>query len=131
MAFPTNDRRVRAGYFVLQALATLGWWLVITASPEWRAWFAFGDDGRSLWSFLPGDLLFWCTGSLAVGHGEWHGCRWTAGACGVLCGALACSVLHAATLATLSGAGWYGVLLMLPALGITCWLAWSARCSRS
>lgn len=127
---PPIGRTVRAAYFVVQALATVVWWLAVCVSPEWRAWFAFGDDVRSLWSFLPGDLVFWFVGSLAVGHGEWHGNGWTSPLRWVLCGALASSVLHAAALAALSGAGWPGVLLMAPALGITVCLTWSATCAR-
>lgn len=123
--------RIRAVYFVIQALGTLAWWVLIAASPGWRAWFAFGDDGESLRLFLAADLIFWCGGSLAVGHGEWHGNRWTGPARLVLCGAMACSVLHAASLAAISGAGWPGVFLMLPALMATLWLTRSATCSRS
>lgn len=123
--------RIRAVFFVVQALATLAWWLLVAISSGWRAWFAFGDDGGSLWPFLAADLVFWFTGSLAVGHGEWHGNRWTGAARLVLCGAMACSVLHAASLAAISGAGWPGVFLMLPALAATLWLTRSATCSRS
>lgn len=123
------SRSVRSAYFVIQALTTLAWWMAVSMSPSWRMWFAFGDDGLSLRSFLPGDLVFWVVGSLAVGHGEWHGNAWTASLRWVLCGALACSVLQAASLAAISGSGWPGVLLMLPALVFTLRLTWSATCS--
>jgi len=123
--------RIRAAYFLLQAVATLGWWLLIAVSPGWRAAFAFGDDGGSLRPFLAADLVFWCAGSLAVGHGEWHGNRWTGPARLLLCGAMTSSVLHAASLAIISGAGWPGVVLMLPALITTLWLARRAACSTS
>lgn len=131
MAPPPARRTVRAAYFVMQALATVAWWLAIGVSPKWRAFFFFGDDGRSLWSFLPGDLAFWCVASLAVGHGEWHGNGWTAPLRWMLCGAMASSVLHAAAQAGISGAGWLGVFLMLPPFAVTVWLTWSATCSRA
>jgi len=123
--------RIRAVYFVIQAVATLAWWLLIAVSPRWRAAFAFGDDGASLWPFLAADLVFWCAGALAVGHGEWHGNRWTGPARLLLCGAMTCSVLHSASLAAISGAGWLGAFFMLPALVTTLWLTRSAACSTS
>jgi hypothetical protein len=123
------NAQIRAAYFSLQAATTIVWWLLITTSSDWRSRFAFGDDGELLWSFLPSDLVFWCLGSLAVAYGEWRGETWTPALRWVVCGALGCTVLHSAGLATLTGAGWIGVWLMLAAFIVTFWLAWSATCS--
>lgn len=79
--------------------------------------------------FLVADLVFWCLGSLAVAWGEWQGATWTASLRSALCGALGCSLLHAVVLAARSGAGWSGVLVMLPALVVTVWLTWSSNSS--
>lgn len=117
---------MRAAYFLAQGVATLAWWVVIGLSPSARSWFAFGDDGRSLLTFLVADVFFWIGGSLAAAWGEWSGAAWTAALRPVLCGALACSVIHALTLALLTRAGWPGVLLMLSALLSTAWLTWHA-----
>ena len=128
-----NDGRQRASpsgaYFALQGIATLGWWTLVAASPAWRRWFAFGDDGASLVPFLAADLVFWCLGSLAVAWGEWRRAAWTAALRFVLCGALGGSLLHALVLAARSGAGWSGVLVMLPALVATVWFAWYSTSS--
>jgi hypothetical protein len=128
-----NEQRrrlsLRVAYFAVQAGATFGWWAVIVASPAWRRRFAFGDDGASLVPFLAPDLVFWCLGSLAAAWGEWRGAPWAVAARFVLCGALGSSLLHAASLAARSGAGWLGVLLMLPALFATGWLTWSSSSS--
>jgi hypothetical protein len=131
MVGPPSGQRTRAAYFLCQTIATAAWWLVVVMSPEWRKWFAFGDDGRSLWPFLPADLVFWCAGSLALSYGEWCRASWTPALRLVVCGGLGCSVLHAAALATLCGAGWVGVLFMFVALGVTVWLTWSATWFRS
>lgn len=112
------------GYFVAQAVATLAWWALMAWSPEWRRWFAFGDDGASLWAFFPTDILFWCGGSLAAAMGAWWRTRWAMPVACVLCGAIAASVLHAATLASQARAGWPGVLLMVPALALTLFFTW-------
>lgn len=121
--------QIRAAYFLLQAAATIVWWLLIATSSKWRLWFAFGDDSDLLWSFLPSDLVFWCLGSLAVAFGEWRNARWTHALRWVVCGAMGYTVLHCATLASMTGAGWIGVWLMLAAFCVTFWLAWSVTCS--
>lgn len=112
------------GYFAIQGVATLGWWALIAWSPAWRRWFAFGDDVASLWMFFPADMLFWCGGSAAAAMGAWWQARWAPPVAWALCGAIAASVLHAATLATQARAGWPGVLLMVPALLLTLFCAW-------
>jgi len=73
---------------------------------------------------FPSDMLFWCAGSLAVAWGMWRRKPWAATLAWVLCGAIAVSVLHAATLAMHARAGWSGVLLMVPALILTVFFAW-------
>jgi hypothetical protein len=117
---------MRSGYFALQGAATLAWWTLLAVSPSARRWFAFGDAGDSLLPFLPADIVFWCAGSWAAAQSEWSGARWAPAVRLLLCGGLACSVLHAASLAMLAGAGWPGVVLMLPALAVTWCLTWTA-----
>ena len=113
-----------AGYFVAQAVATLAWWALMAWSPGWRRWFAFGDDGASLWVFFPTDMLLWFGGSLVAATGFRRRAPWALPVACVVCGAIAASVLHAAMLAAQSRAGWPGVLLMLPALSLTLFFAW-------
>ena len=73
---------------------------------------------------FPTDILFWCGGSLAAAMGAWWQTRWEMPVACILCGAIAASVLHAATLAIQTRAGWPGVLLMVPALLISLFFAW-------
>jgi hypothetical protein len=121
--------QIRAAYFLVQAAMSIAWWLLIATSTVWMSRFAFGDDGDLLWSFLPSDFVFWCLGSLAVAVGEWRKAAWTSAVRWVVCGAMGCSVLHCAGLASMASAGWIGVRMMLAAFCITFWLAWSATCS--
>ena len=79
--------------------------------------------------FLAADIVFWCLGSWAAAWGEWRRAAWAVALRFVLCGALGGSLLHAAVLAARSGAGWSGVLVMLPALVATVWLTWSSTSS--
>jgi hypothetical protein len=113
-----------AAYHLLQAVATVSWWSAVAMSPDVRRAFAFGDDGASLWQFLPSDLLFWCGGSLLVAAAAWGGHRWAGVASLVLLGAVGCSWVHAVALAWHSGAGWAGVVLMAVALTMTARSAW-------
>ncbi len=116
--------RAWAAYHLVQAAATLGWWTAVATSPQVRGTFAFGDDGSSLWPFLPGDLLFWCGGSLIVAATVWSGCACAGSASLVLLGAVSCSWVHAAALAWQSRAGWTGVVLMAIAVAMTARSAW-------
>ncbi len=113
-----------AAYHLLQASATLGWWTAVAMSPQVRRAFAFGDDGASLWQFLPADLLFWCGGSLTVAVAAWSGRRWAGAASLVLLGAVGCSWAHSAALAWQARAGWTGVVLMAIAVVMTARSAW-------
>lgn len=108
-------------YFAVQGVATAAWWAVISASPTWRTWFAFGDDGASLLPFFPADLLFWCLGSLAAAWGIWAEAAWAGAVRWLVAGAMCGSVLHAAAVACLVGAGWPGVLVMAVACVATGW----------
>lgn len=122
----SGPHRARAAYFAAQAIATAGWWTAVAWAPAVRRVFAFGDAGESLLPFLPADMLLWVGGSLAAAWGDWSGAAWTPALRHALCGALACSVLHAVGLAIHKGAGWPGAVLMAPALAITAWLTWQA-----
>lgn len=121
---PVASAAWRAGYFAAQAGATLAWWMLIAVAPACRRWFAFGDDGRSLLPFLPGDVLFWVIGSCIAACGERSGAPWRNAVRHAVGGGMACSLVHAAGAAAIAGAGFGGVLLMLPAVALTLWLAW-------
>lgn len=124
MVFLRSGVAAASGYFFVQGIATLGWWALMASSSDWRRWFAFGDDGASLWTFLPADILLWCGGSLVASWAVWHRKPWAVSLTWALCGAIAASVLHAAALAVQARAGWPGVLLMVPALFLTVFFAW-------
>ena len=129
----SSDRRrlsATAVYFAVQAVATLAWWAVIAWSPAWRRWFAFGDDGASLWTFFPADLLCWCVGSLAAAWGDWRRSSWSRSIAWAVSGAITASVLQAATLALHTLAGLPGVLLMAPALVLTVFFTWRSTRDR-
>jgi hypothetical protein len=123
-SFDACGSRWRAAYFALQGLATLAWWLLIAVSPTWRRWFAFADDGASLLQFLPGDLIFWVLGSFLAAWAELIGASWQRGVRHAVGGAVACSLVHAMSVAALAGAGFRGVILMTPAVLLTGWLSW-------
>jgi|GEM_PF-5495940 len=120
-----------AAYHLLQAAATLAWWMAVATSPQVRQSFAFGDDGASLWQFLPGDLLFWCGGSLVVAAAAWRGCGWAGAASLVLLGGIGASWVHAGTLAWQASVGWSGVVLMAIAVAMTARSAWCLFRSRA
>lgn len=124
MVFLRSGVAAASGYFFVQGVATLGWWVVMASSLEWRRWFAFGDDGASLWAFLPADILVWCVGSLAAAWAVRRRTPWAAPLVWALCGGIAASVLHAVALAVQTRAGWLGVLVMVPALVLTVFFAW-------
>lgn len=116
------------GYLVLQGVGVYLWWAMLLLLPESRGPFlAPGAPDSTLLAFIGADLTVFGGGSLAAAYGLWHGRNW---AWGVLCGVAGASVyggLYAAGLPLLSGGGWLGALLMLPAIVVPPWLAWVFR----
>ncbi len=124
VGLPSPGARWRAACYTCQASATLAWWGGVAMSPTWRGMFAFGDDGRSLLPFLPGDLVFWILASLLAARAEWTAAPARRSMRLVIAGAVGCSFVTAAGAAACVGSGWAGVLLMAPAVVMTTWLAW-------
>jgi hypothetical protein len=111
------------GYFALQALAVVGWWLALFLKPEWRA--AFRPDQAPdvvLLALAPGDLLMLGLGSAFVAWSGPHLVRPRRALAWLVAGATIYGALYTVAL-TLSGAApMIGALLMCPA-AVACALA--------
>jgi hypothetical protein len=111
------------GYFALQALAVVGWWLALFIRPAWRAAFrAEAAPDITLLALAPGDLLMLGVGSAFVAWSGPHLLRPRRALAWLVAGATIYGALYTVAL-TLSGAvSVIGALLMCPA-AVACVLA--------
>lgn len=72
-------RRVYAGYFALQAVAGVGFWLVVALSGPGREVFEMAQaQPAALDSFLFADIALGIVGSAVAAAALWRGTRWGA-----------------------------------------------------
>lgn len=103
------------GYFALQAVAVLGWWLALLLTPGWRAAFRpYSAPDAVLLAFASGDLLILCLGSALVAWASPFFVRARALAW-LVAGATVYAALYTLALALTGAAPPLGALLMCPA----------------
>jgi hypothetical protein len=121
-------RRAAVCWLWVQGAGGTLWWILVLASPGFRAWFVPpGAPLFTLHAFALPDLVFVIAGSLAAARGLARARAW---AWPVLCataGAVGYATLYAAMLAALAGGAWASALLMAPPLALTAYFAYGLR----
>jgi hypothetical protein len=109
-----TKRQIAVTYFFVQAVAVVGWWVLLLAAPMTRQNFAIrGASFTALGSFALGDLAIIALGSILVATRA--GAAWTVCAAWLVSGALlyaTCFVVVAAITGVTSP---FGAVLMIPA----------------
>jgi protein-S-isoprenylcysteine O-methyltransferase Ste14 len=104
-------------YFSLQGAAVALWWLLLVFFPSTRVYFQIDANSESaLLAFWLPDLLLLALGSLVAGVLCFGGSSLATAAVWFTSGAVCYASLYCLSLAILTGAGWLGVTLMLPAM---------------
>lgn len=110
-------RRTAAFYYLVQGLAVIGWWTVLFASPESRVYFQMEARSQtSLLAFWLADLSFLGIGSLAAAWLCFRRHTYCQIAAWFVTGAVSYAAVYALAFAMITGYGWLGVTLMLPAM---------------
>lgn len=121
-------RRFAIGYFLLQGTGASLWWGSLIVVPGWRRHFlAPGAPETTLFAFGPADLVFFIAGSFAVAYALAQRRSWGLPALCIQAGAAGYSGLYALSLPFVSGGGWMGAALMVPALVVPLLLVWLLR----
>lgn len=104
-------------YFSLQGAAVTLWWLLLVFFPSTRGYFQMDPASEAtLLAFWLPDLLLLAFGSLVAGTLCFRGSSLATAAVWLTSGAVSYASLYCLSLAILTGAGWLGVTLMLPAM---------------
>ena len=99
-------------YFLLQAAAVAGWWIIIAIVPQARTLFVIRDAPFAvIEAFAAGDLVMIALGSALVGIGRVR----SASLAWIIAGAVIYAALYTVTAAVLQIMPLWGMLLMVPA----------------
>jgi protein-S-isoprenylcysteine O-methyltransferase Ste14 len=110
-------RRYAIGYYLLQGLAVVGWWLMMYVRPETQTWFRLDNHSLiSLDSFWLGDLLFIAPGSFAAAFLLYRRWKYVPVVMWLVTGAITQATAYSAAYTLQTDVGWLGVTLMLPAM---------------
>jgi protein-S-isoprenylcysteine O-methyltransferase Ste14 len=104
-------------YFILQGLAVALWWLLLFTTPASRKCFLLENNSEtSLMAFWLADLVFLAAGSIVAGWLVFRESKFAPAALWLVAGAMSYAALYCLAFAYVTDTGWFGVLLMLPAM---------------
>lgn len=110
-------RRTAAYYYLVQGLAVIGWWAVLIAWPESRAYFQMEPRSQtSLLAFWLPDLAFLGIGSVAAAWLCFSRSEYRQIAAWFVTGATSYAAVYCLAFAMITDYGRLGVTLMLPAM---------------
>lgn len=122
-----KPNRVYAGYFALQAVAGIGFWVVVAASPTARKAFEMWPPQHAVTdSFLFADVIMGIGGSAASAWGIWSERRWGEPLALFVAGGMVYATLYLAGWVAFTGEGGGLLALMLPPSTLSAWAAWQA-----
>jgi hypothetical protein len=120
---PTHSKV--AGFYAIQSVSGLTWWIAVASSPRIHDWFSAVPSERAvLMSFLPVDVVLWVGGGLLTSRFVVQNNRWAIHA---MVSMAVLSVYIAGYLFVLSistGQGWPTVVAMSMSAGLSVILAW-------
>lgn len=121
-------RSLAVAYLIVQGVAVYLWWAVLLLFPAAREPFkAPGAPDATLLAFIGADLLLYGGGSLFAAYGLARRLSWGWMMLCIDVGASVYAALYALALPLLSGGGWLGALMMVPALVVSPLLVWAFR----
>ncbi|MBX3243843.1 MAG: isoprenylcysteine carboxylmethyltransferase family protein [Acidobacteria bacterium] len=109
-------RRFATIYFAIQGIAVILWWLLLYVEPAYRSHFQLdGNSQTSLLAFWLPDMVIMAGGSFSAAFLTAVKSRYQVTAMWIAATAFAYSTLYTMSYAAMTGKGWLGVTLMLPA----------------
>ena len=110
-------RKAAAIYFLFQGVSVIAWWLLLIFVPDSRLLFVLeGNRETSLLAFWLGDLILVASGSFAAAWFVWRGGRFMIPVAWLVTGAVSYGTLYTLAFVLFTDRGWFGVVLMLPAM---------------
>lgn len=110
-------RRAAIGYYLLQGVAVVGWWVMMYVQPSTQSWFRLDPESSvSLNSFWLGDLLFIAPGSIAAAILLLVRWKYASAVMWLVTGAITQATAYTLAYSLQTDSGWLGVALMLPSM---------------
>ncbi|MDQ4122423.1 MAG: isoprenylcysteine carboxylmethyltransferase family protein [Acidobacteriota bacterium] len=106
-----------AGYFAVQGIAVVLWWLILVFAPSSRKYFG-GEGTFEIWltAFWLPDLMLIAIGSIVVAGVCFFDSRFAESTAWFVTGAVAYASIYCFSFALATDTGWLGVALMLPSM---------------
>lgn len=127
-------RRVYAGYFVLQALVGIGFWVLLALSSEVRSGFELlGSEHAVTDSFLFADVSLGIVGSLVAAGAILADKRYAPVLAAFVAGSITYATLYILAWVIFTGTGGVMLGIMVPPAMLSCFMAqqvWRASSSR-
>jgi hypothetical protein len=117
--------RVYAGYFALQAVAGIGFWVVVATVTPIRKVFEMSPHQHAVTnSFLFADIVIGIIGSGICAWGLWGSRRWAGAASLFVAGGMVYSAVYLAGWVAFTGVGGGLLALMIPPSSLSAWSAY-------
>jgi hypothetical protein len=117
--------RVYAGYFALQAVAGVAFWvLVATVEPIRKVFEMWPKQHAVTNSYLFADIVIGIVGSATCAWGLWGERRWAGAAALFVAGGMVYSAIYLAGWVAFTGAGGGLLALMIPPSSLSAWSAY-------
>ncbi len=112
--------RTVAGYFLLQAVGVLGWWVLLWRVPASRGWFIPDAwPASTLLSFWLPDLAMLVGGSAMVASAVWRASAWASSGVWALAAAAWYPTLYCIAASLMTGQAWVSASLMCCMAGLS------------
>jgi protein-S-isoprenylcysteine O-methyltransferase Ste14 len=116
--------RLAGAYFLLQAAGVAAWWTLLWLRPEYRAYFQLdAASSASLLAFSLPDLTILAGGSVAASVCAARRDPRLSIALWIVAGSMSYATLYCLAGSVMTGRGWWGVVLMSPAMLVSVVLA--------
>jgi hypothetical protein len=114
--------RVYAGYFALQAVAGIAFWVLVATVGPIREVFEMSKDEHAVTdSFLFADIVIGIIGSAICAWGLWGGRRWAGASALFVAGGLVYSAIYLAGWVAFTGESGGLLALMIPPSSLSAW----------
>ncbi len=119
----TRGCQLIAIYFLVEALATIAWWIgILNVDSFRRIFFAESIPVVTLYSLLAGDVCFYVIGSLICAWSYARSFSWSRDALCIFAGATGYATAFSIMQGFLTGSGQIGVYLMILSFAFPCLL---------
>ena len=126
-----KPRQIVSTYFLVQAVGTAAWWLLLVAYPLSVKWFQPKHwPAESLWSFWLPDFGLLVAGSIAAAAGAWRRVHWSTMVVSMVAAVTWYPALVCLATSIRTGEAWIASSMMVSMAGLSLAMATSRKSER-